>query len=98
VLGFASSWLVWFPFADRPIFYYYAVAMVPFTCVACALLIGRLIGGPRATYTRRSAGAAVAGAFVVLVVANFAWFYPVYTDGLLTNSEWLDRIWFRRWI
>jgi dolichyl-phosphate-mannose--protein O-mannosyl transferase len=98
VLGFASTWLPWVPFSDRPIFYYYAVAMVPFTVVACALLIGRLIGGERVSPTRRAVGAAVAGSFVVLVVLNFAWFWPIYTDGLLTNGEWLERIWFRRWI
>jgi dolichyl-phosphate-mannose--protein O-mannosyl transferase len=98
VLGFASTWLPWVPFSDRPIFYYYAVAMVPFTVIACTLLIGRLIGGERASPTHRAVGAAVAGSFVVLVVANFAWFWPVFTDGLLTNREWLQRIWFRHWI
>ena len=40
----------------------------------------------------------VAGSFFVLVLVNFAWFWPIYTDDLLTHSEWLDRIWFQRWI
>jgi dolichyl-phosphate-mannose-protein mannosyltransferase len=31
-------------------------------------------------------------------VLNFAWFWPLYTGGLMTTKEWLDRIWFRRWI
>jgi hypothetical protein len=35
---------------------------------------------------------------VVLVLLNFAWFWPIWTNGLLTHSEWLDRIWFSRWI
>jgi len=43
-------------------------------------------------------GAVAAGTFVVLVVVNFAWFWPVYTDQLLTTREWLQRIWFRSWI
>ena len=43
-------------------------------------------------------GTAVAGAFVVLVIVNFAWFWPIYTDELITTPQWLDRIWFRRWI
>jgi dolichyl-phosphate-mannose-protein mannosyltransferase len=98
VLGFASTWLIWIKYDDRPIFYYYAVAMIPFTVIGITLLVGTLIGGPRASYSRRAWGTAVSGAFVVLVVANFAWFYPIYTDALLTNKEWLDRIWFRRWI
>ena len=40
----------------------------------------------------------VAGSFFVLVLLNFAWFWPIYTDGLLTHAEWTDRIWFARWI
>ncbi len=39
-----------------------------------------------------------AGTFVVMVAVNFAWFWPVYTGGLLTTAEWLQRIWFRAWI
>ncbi len=47
---------------------------------------------------RRTAGVVVAGAFFVTVLLNFAWFWPIYTDQLLTHREWLDRIWFSRWI
>jgi dolichyl-phosphate-mannose--protein O-mannosyl transferase len=47
---------------------------------------------------RRTFGAVVSGAFVVLVVLQFAWMWPVYTDGLLSTPAWLDRIWFRSWI
>jgi hypothetical protein len=43
-------------------------------------------------------GAVVAGAMGVLVLANIAWVWPIYTDQLLTTPQWLDRIWFRRWI
>ncbi len=32
------------------------------------------------------------------MIVNFAWFWPIYTDGLLTQSEWIRRIWFHRWI
>jgi dolichyl-phosphate-mannose-protein mannosyltransferase len=98
VVGVASTWLPWFRYDDRPIFSYYAVAIVPFTVVAVTLLLGRLIGGARASDRRRMWGTAFAGAFVVLVMANFAWFWPIYTDELLTTPEWLQRIWFRIWI
>ena len=40
----------------------------------------------------------VGGVFVVLTVLNFAWFWPIFTDQLLTHSEWVGRIWFERWI
>ena len=66
--------------------------------LALTLVLGRLIGSDRAPRRRRAIGASVAGAVVVLVMLNFAWFWPIYTHELLTTPQWLDRVWFRRWI
>ncbi|MFT4010406.1 MAG: phospholipid carrier-dependent glycosyltransferase [Nocardioidaceae bacterium] len=98
VIGFLVSWIPWFRFDDRTIFFYYAIAMLPFTVIAITLALGRVLGPATATASRRSWGAATVGAYVALVVLCFAWFWPVYTDGLLTNHEWQQRIWFSRWI
>jgi dolichyl-phosphate-mannose--protein O-mannosyl transferase len=98
LVGLLSTWLPWVRYDDRPIFSYYAVSILPFTIIAVTLLIGVLMGGPTASYQRRLWGTAVAGAFVVLVVVNFAWFWPVYTGELITTPDWLKRIWFRQWI
>jgi hypothetical protein len=35
---------------------------------------------------------------VVLVMLNFAYFWPIYVGDLITTPQWLDRIWFNRWI
>ena len=35
---------------------------------------------------------------MVLVMLSFAWFWPIWTDQLITNQEWVQRMWFRRWI
>ncbi|HET7328209.1 MAG TPA: phospholipid carrier-dependent glycosyltransferase [Nocardioidaceae bacterium] len=98
VVGVLASWLPWLRYDDRPIFSYYAVAIIPFTVLAVTLIIGRLIGGARASSAHRLWGTAAAGAFVLLVVVNFAWFWPIYTDQLISTPEWLERIWFRQWI
>jgi dolichyl-phosphate-mannose-protein mannosyltransferase len=98
LVGYMSMWLPWFRYDDRPIFSYYAVAMVPFMVIALTLVIGKILGPPEATHYRRLVGSAVCGAFVLLVLVNFAWFYPVYADSLITHSEWLQRIWFATWI
>ena len=98
VIGVLASWLPWIPNDDRPIFSYYAVAIIPFTILAIVLLMGTLIGGAGATARRRAWGTAVAGGFVALVIANFAWFWPIYTGELITTQQWLERIWFKRWI
>ncbi|NUR07904.1 MAG: phospholipid carrier-dependent glycosyltransferase [Nocardioidaceae bacterium] len=98
VVGVLSTWLPWLRYDTRPIFSYYAIMILPFLVLGVTLCLGRLMGGPLATYRRRMWGTAVAGAFVVLVVLNFAWFWPIYVGDLITTPDWLDRIWFQRWI
>ena len=98
VVGVGSTWLPWLMYADRPIFLYYIVVTLPFVVLALTLAIGRLIGPDRTPTRRRTVGVVIAGTYVVAVVANFAWFWPIFTNGLLTHGEWLDRIWLSRWI
>lgn len=98
VLGTAVTWLPWLANDDRPIFLFYAVMTLPFLVIASTLVMGKLVGHARAPTTRRTVGVVVAGSFLLLVLLNFAWFFPIYTDQLLTHGEWLDRIWFARWI
>ncbi len=98
VVGTLSTWLPWMLYDERPIFYFYAIAILPFIVIALTLSIGTLIGPSRLPSTRRTIGVVVSGAFVVLVLVNYAWFWPIWTNGLLTSSEWLDRIWFSRWV
>lgn len=98
VVGLLSAWLPFFRYDDRPIFSFYAVTILPFTVLALTMVIGRLIGPADASARRRLWGTVVAGSLVTLIVANFAWFWPIYTHELITTPEWLQRIWFNRWI
>lgn len=98
VVGTLSTWLPWLMYDDRPIFYFYAIAILPFIVIALTLSIGSLLGPSRLPSPRRTIGVVLSGAFVVLVLVNYAWFWPIWTNGLLTTSEWLDRIWFSRWV
>ena len=59
------------------------------------MLLGEILG-PRRTPAGRDAtdrGGGV-GACVVLTMLAFAWFWPIWTDQLVTNREWLERMWF----
>ncbi len=96
--GYLSAWLPWFRYDQRPIFSYYAVAMAPFMVIAITLVIGAIIGPPGAHYRRRMVGTAFAGTFVVLVLINFAYFYPIYADWVVSRAAWLHRMWFAKWI
>jgi dolichyl-phosphate-mannose-protein mannosyltransferase len=98
LVGVVTTWLPWIRYDQRPIFSYYAVAIIPFTIIAITLCLGTMMGGPDASSRRRFWGTTFAGAFVVLVIMNFAWFWPIYTDQLITTPRWLERIWFRIWI
>jgi hypothetical protein len=66
--------------------------------LAATMLLGEMLGRRDASTWRRAIGAAAAGGVVVLTMLAFAWFWPVWTDQLITNREWLERMWFRRWI
>jgi dolichyl-phosphate-mannose-protein mannosyltransferase len=97
VVGVLSGWLPWFAYDSRPLFFFYAIALIPFSAMAVALCLGLLLGSVRSG-DRRMVGAIVAGAYVALVAANFAYLYPILTDQLLPYPKWLSRMWFRTWI
>lgn len=105
VVGAATTWVPWFMYSDRTIFSYYAISMLPFTILATVLCLGRLLSG---SANRRTGAAILGGTFLVLVILNFAWFWPIWTDGMLTRvspvtvgnfwGNWLSRMWFLKWI
>jgi dolichyl-phosphate-mannose--protein O-mannosyl transferase len=98
IVGVASTWLPWLLYDDRPIFLFYAIATLPFLVLALTLTLGQIVGTAGGPSRRRTLGVIVAGSFVVLSLLAFAWFWPVWTDVLLTREEWVDRMWFLRWI
>jgi dolichyl-phosphate-mannose--protein O-mannosyl transferase len=98
VVGTGSTWLPWLMYDDRPIFIFYAIACLPFVVLAISLALGTMVGSTDEPSPRRTAGVVVAGSYVVLALLAFAWFWPIWTDQLITRSEWLDRVWFLRWI
>ncbi|MCW2756594.1 MAG: glycosyl transferase, family 39, partial [Nocardioidaceae bacterium] len=98
VVGVLVTWLPWLRYDNRPIFSYYAIVIEPFLIIGLVLVLGRILGTATTPTVRRRVGAVVGGAYVVVVVALFAWFWPIWTDQLITTPHWLQRIWFHRWI
>lgn len=97
IIAMGSTWLMWFPSADRPLFYFYAIMMIPFTATVLAMCFGRILG-PAERSKRRRTGAMIVGGGVVLILLNFAFIYPILTDELMTRTAWQWRMWFRSWI
>ena len=97
IVAMASTWLPWFKYTDRPLFFFYAICIIPFTVTILAIWLGRIMGSAQRP-ERRRIGAIIVGAAVVAVAVNFVFIYPVLTDGLLTRKAWLARMWFNSWI
>jgi dolichyl-phosphate-mannose-protein mannosyltransferase len=98
LVGIAACIVPWMHYAERTIFSFYAVLMVPFMCLAAATTVGAIIGRADAPPVRRAWGAAVGGAMVVAIVGIFIYFYPIYTDQTISYNDWSSHMWFQSWI
>jgi dolichyl-phosphate-mannose--protein O-mannosyl transferase len=90
---------IWNALDGRTMFAFYALPAEPFLALAVAYVLGAIIGPPAtdpAGENRRLVGSVVAGAYVVLVVACFAYFYPVYVAEPMTLAQWNARMWLGR--
>ncbi|MDF9813663.1 dolichyl-phosphate-mannose-protein mannosyltransferase [Streptomyces sp. SPB162] len=93
-----AGWLPWMMYQDRTIFLFYAVAFVPYLCLAVAMMVGAILGPPGSDERRRMWGAVGAGTLVLLIVWNFIYFFPIYTGMPISMDAWRARMWFDSWI
>lgn len=91
-----TPWIMWFPNADRPLFFFYAIMIIPFTATVLAMVLGLILGPPDGPGRHRRAW--IVGSVVLIVVANFWFIYPILTDQLMTRTMWSLRMWFSSWI
>ncbi|MGB3956384.1 MAG: phospholipid carrier-dependent glycosyltransferase [Brooklawnia sp.] len=92
-----TPWLAWMPNAERPLFFFYAIVIIPFTATVLAMLLGKVLG-PADAGRRRRRGAIAVGTIMVAIVVNFWFIYPVLTAQLMTRDAWELRMWFGSWI
>jgi dolichyl-phosphate-mannose-protein mannosyltransferase len=107
-VAFVAGWFVWFPDLKRTMFLFYMTPLVPFLILGVTVGLGALLGpavpatGNVLAYLgaerRRKWGALAVAAYLGLVVADFAWMWPLYTGGLMTLDEWHAHMWFPSWI
>ncbi|MET7401148.1 phospholipid carrier-dependent glycosyltransferase, partial [Dactylosporangium sp. NPDC005572] len=99
LLAALTGILPWFQSmpAHRTMFIFYALPAEPFLILAVVYVLGAIAGRPHTDHRR--VGALVAGAYVLLVAACFAYFYPIYSGMDITYAQWLSRMWLgSRWI
>ncbi|HUY51627.1 MAG TPA: phospholipid carrier-dependent glycosyltransferase [Streptosporangiaceae bacterium] len=95
------GWLPWFWFAlhdHRTEFFFYALEFEPFLILSITLCLGLIIGSTQASATRRTIGAAVTGAYLLGVLLNFAYLYPIIAGKVIPYSSWLSHMWYHGWI
>jgi dolichyl-phosphate-mannose--protein O-mannosyl transferase len=82
-------------------FYFYALPAEPFLILAVVFSIGMLATTPRwmpQDIGRLQTAVVLAGTFVILVVLNFAYFFPIYSGESISTLDWARRMWLgNRW-
>lgn len=96
LLAIAGTWLPWFRYADRPLFFFYAIMIIPFSAMILAMVLGRFLGP--AEHPQRRRRAIIVGLVMGMIILNFAFIHPVLTNDLMTRPQWMLRMWLGTWI
>jgi dolichyl-phosphate-mannose-protein mannosyltransferase len=97
LVGYGAGILPWFTDVDRQMFFFYMTPVVPFLVLATVLVMGEIIGPAGVSRERRQTGLLAAGIWVGLVVANFAWLWPILTGAPITDQLWQAQLWLPSW-
>lgn len=91
LLGIASTYLPWFRYAGRPLFFFYAIMIIPFSATILAMALGKLLGP--LSHPHRRLRAMQVGIVLALIILNFAFIYPILTAETISRTDWLRRMW-----
>ena len=96
--GIIGGYLPWFVFADRTIYTFYAVAFEPWVVLAVTFVIGLWVGRREDDPARWQRRWLVVGGYLLLTLALFAFFHPVYVGDTIPYDQWRWRMWLPSWI
>ena len=107
-VAFLAGWVVWFQDLARTMFLFYMAPLMPFLVLGITLALGTMLGQPvratgdphrdRRALTRRRWGQVGVAVYLALVVADFAWMWPILTGGVLTYDTWNAHMWLPSWV
>jgi dolichyl-phosphate-mannose-protein mannosyltransferase len=96
--GLAGGYLPWFLYQHRTIYSFYSIAFEPWVVLGVVFVLGLVLGPRGAPWRRRQWGLYAVGGYLLLTLALFAWFWPIYTAQVIPQPHWSDRMWFPSWI
>ena len=97
LVGYGAGFLPWFLNINRQMYFFYMAPVAPFLVIATVLVMGEVLGRAGAPRERHRTGLFVVALWVGLVVANFAWLWPIL-DGLpITQATWQAELWLPSW-
>ena len=74
------------------------IAFEPWVVLGVVFVLGLVLGPRGAPWRRRRWGLYAVGGYLLLTLALFAWFWPIYTAQVIPQSDWSNRMWFPSWI
>ena len=96
--GLAAGWLPWFDLQHRTIFQFYSIAFQPYVVLIATFMLALMLGPRAAPWPRRRRGLLAVGAFCLLTLALFAFYWPIYTAQVVPYSFWRLHMWFPSWV
>jgi dolichyl-phosphate-mannose-protein mannosyltransferase len=97
LVGYLGGYVFWFTNIDRQMYFFYATPLAAFLALGLTLCLGQILGSARRGFERRGTGLLVVSLYVGLVVANFAWLWPILNGVAITNGQWEAERWLPSW-
>ncbi|WP_344432391.1 dolichyl-phosphate-mannose--protein mannosyltransferase, partial [Amycolatopsis minnesotensis] len=95
--GYLAGFLPWFVNLDRQMYFFYATPMAAFLVLGLTLILGQILGAARRGAERRGTGLLAIALYTGLVVANFAWLWPILNGDAITTAHWQAEMWLPSW-
>ena len=97
LVGYLGGYVFWYTNIDRQMYFFYATPLAAFLVLGLTLCLGQILGSARRGFERRGTGLLVVSLYVGLVVANFAWLWPILNGIAITNGHWDAERWLPSW-
>ncbi|WP_372663224.1 dolichyl-phosphate-mannose--protein mannosyltransferase [Amycolatopsis kentuckyensis] len=97
LVGYLGGYVFWFTNIDRQMYFFYATPLAAFLVLGLTLCLGQILGSARRGFERRGTGLLVVSLYVGLVVANFAWLWPILNGVAITTGQWEAERWLPSW-